>query len=106
MEHLHEFANNIWLADGPVVRDMGALFMTRMTIVKLSDGSIWVGSPVPVSFATLRAISELGEVRYLVAATPRLRLTPLSRPRNDQNKRDSYVVTGQQKPAECTSAGV
>jgi hypothetical protein len=71
MEYLHEFANNIWLADGPVVRDMGALFTTRMTIVKLSDGSIWIGSPVPVSFATLRAISELGEVRYLVAATPR-----------------------------------
>jgi aminoglycoside phosphotransferase (APT) family kinase protein len=39
-------------------------------------------------------------------ASPSLRLTPLSRPRNDQNKRDSYVVTGQQKPAECTSAGV
>jgi hypothetical protein len=71
MEYLHEFANNIWLADGPVVRDMGALFTTRMTIVKLSDGSIWISSPIPVSFATLRAISELGEVRYLIAATPR-----------------------------------
>ena len=59
MEYLHEFANNIWLADGPVVRDMGALFTTRMTIVKLSDGSIWIESPIPVSFATLNEISQL-----------------------------------------------
>ena len=71
MEHLHKFANNIWLADGPVVRDMGAFFTTRMTIVKLLDGSIWISSPVPVSFAALKEISELGDVRYLVAATPR-----------------------------------
>ena len=70
-EHLYEFANNIWLADGPVVRDMGVSFTTRMTIVKLSDGSLWISSPVPVAFATLKAISELGEVRYLIAATPR-----------------------------------
>jgi hypothetical protein len=71
MQYLHEFANNIWLADGPVVRDMGAFFTTRMTIVKLSDGSIWISSPVPVSFAALKEISQLGNVRYLIAATPR-----------------------------------
>jgi len=70
-EFLHEFAENIWLADGPVVRDTGAYFTTRMTIVKLSNGSIWISSPVPVSFAALSAISELGDVRYLIAATPR-----------------------------------
>ena len=71
MEYLQEFANNIWLADGPVVRDMGAFFTTRMTIVKLSDESIWISSPVPVSFEALKEISELGNVRYLIAATPR-----------------------------------
>ena len=71
MEDLREFANNVWLVDGPIVRDMGIFFTTRMTIVKLSDGSIWIESPVPVSFATLQEISKLGEVRYLLAATPR-----------------------------------
>ena len=71
MENLHEFTKNIWLADGPIVRDTGAYFTTRMTIVKLSNGAIWISSPVPVSFATLKAISELGDVRYLIAATPR-----------------------------------
>ena len=71
MEHLQEFAHNVWLADGPIVRDMGIFFTTRMTIIKLSDGSIWIESPIPVSFATLNEISQLGQVRYLLAATPR-----------------------------------
>ncbi|HUH97770.1 MAG TPA: DUF4336 domain-containing protein, partial [Anaerolineales bacterium] len=71
MEEIQQFADNIWLVDGPLVRDMGVLFTTRMTIVRLSNGSIWISSPVSVSFATLKWISELGEVRYLIAATPR-----------------------------------
>jgi len=71
MEYLHEFAKDVWIVDGPIVRDMGLFFTTRMTIVKLMDGSIWISSPVPVSFGALKEISELGDVRYLVAATPR-----------------------------------
>jgi hypothetical protein len=71
MEEIHKFAKDIWLVEGPIVPDTGVLFTTRMTIVRLSSGSIWISSPVPVSFATLKWISELGDVRYLVAATPR-----------------------------------
>lgn len=71
MKYLHEFANDVWIVDGPIVRDMGLSFTTRMTIVKLIDGSIWISSPVPVSFDALKEISELGGVRYLIAATPR-----------------------------------
>jgi hypothetical protein len=71
MENLHEFAESVWLVDGPIVRDAGIFFTTRMTVVKLSDGSIWISSPVPVSFRTLKEISNLGDVRYVVAATPR-----------------------------------
>ena len=68
---LQQFATNIWIADGPNVRDFGFLFTTRMVIVKLSDGSLWISSPVSVPFNTLQRITELGSVRYLVAATPR-----------------------------------
>ena len=50
---------------------MGVMFTTRMTVVKLSDGSLWVNSPVSVPFDTLKRITELGPVRYLLAATPR-----------------------------------
>jgi hypothetical protein len=57
--------------DGSNVRDFGLMFTTRMVIVKLSDGSLWLSSPVSVPFDTLQQITKLGIVRYLVAATPR-----------------------------------
>ncbi len=68
---MQTFAKNVWIVDGPNVRDTGLLFTTRMAVVKLADGSIWVESPVPAPFDTLRHIAELGSVRYLLAATPR-----------------------------------
>ena len=71
MPDIVAFAPNVWIVDGPRVRDMGVLFTTRMTVVQLANGSLWVDSPVPVSFETLTRITELGPVRYLVAATPR-----------------------------------
>ena len=71
MPDIQAFAPNVWIVDGPRVRDMGVMFPTRMTILKLSDGSLWVDSPVPVPFETLKGTTELGPVRYLVAATPR-----------------------------------
>ncbi|MFZ0949790.1 MAG: DUF4336 domain-containing protein, partial [Candidatus Sulfotelmatobacter sp.] len=71
MPDLQAFAKNVWIVDGPNVRDCGVMFTTRMTLVKLSDGSLWVNSPVSVPFDTLERITELGSVRYLLAATPR-----------------------------------
>ena len=71
MTDLPAFAENVWIVDGPNVRDMGVMFTTRMTVVKLSDGSLWVNSPVSVPSETLKRITELGPVRFLVAATPR-----------------------------------
>ena len=56
------FAINVWIVDGPNVRDFGVVFATRMTIVKLSDGSLWVDSSVSVPFDTLKRITELGPV--------------------------------------------
>ena len=71
MSDLSAFAESVWIVDGPSVRDMGVMFTTRMTVVKLCDGSLWVDSPVSVPSETLKRITELGPVRYLVAATPR-----------------------------------
>jgi hypothetical protein len=68
---LQAFGDGIWVIDGPNVRDCGVLFTTRMTIVRLSDGALWVSSPVLVPFDTLKQITSLGPVKYLVAATPR-----------------------------------
>ena len=71
MSGMQAFAQNVWIIDGPHVRDFGVLFPTRMTVVSLANGSVWVDSPVPVPFETLKRIAEWGPVSYLVAATPR-----------------------------------
>lgn len=71
VKSVQAFAPNVWIIDGPTVRDFGVLFTTRMTIVSLADGSVWIESPVSVPFETLKRIAEWGQVRYLVAATPR-----------------------------------
>lgn len=71
MTQCEEFADNIFVVEGPNVRDFGVLFTTRMVIARLSDGSLWVDSPVSVTSDTLKHVTALGPVRYLVAATPR-----------------------------------
>jgi hypothetical protein len=71
MSDLQAFAQNVWVVDGPAVRDMGVMFTTRMAVVRLSNGSLWINSPVPLPFDMLKSIAELGPVRHLLAATPR-----------------------------------
>ncbi len=39
MRALQAFAKNVWIIDGPNVRDIGVMFTARITVVKLSDGS-------------------------------------------------------------------
>lgn len=68
---LQAFAKNVWIVDGPNVRDMGVMFTTRMMVVKLANGSLWINSPVSVPFSTLKCINALGPVKYLLASTPR-----------------------------------
>jgi Domain of unknown function (DUF4336) len=71
MKQSEQFADNLWVVEGPNVRDMGIMFTTRMSIVKLADGSLWVDSPVAVPSNALERVKRLGPVKYLVAATPR-----------------------------------
>ena len=71
MQGLIPFGKNIWIADGPNVRDTGLLFTTRMTVIRLSDGSVWVESPVTLPAETLEQIKTIGPPRYIVASTQR-----------------------------------
>jgi Domain of unknown function (DUF4336) len=67
MAELCEFAHDVWTLEGPPVRFVGMLFPTRMIIVKLANGVLWINSPVSVSRDTLERIRALGPVKYLVA---------------------------------------
>jgi len=69
MSDLEAFAENIFLMDGPPVHAAGIPFPTRMIIVQLADGALWVNSPVHVTEEAKEQISDLGPVKYLVSPT-------------------------------------
>ena len=64
---LRPWAPDVWLADGDPVRMLGVPFETRMTVVRLPDGGLWIHSPVAASEARVAGVRELGRVAHLVA---------------------------------------
>ena len=65
---LIKIGTNIWTMDGPNVVFAGASMHTRMTVVRLRDGSLWVHSPIEYSPDAKLAIESLGgSVTALVA---------------------------------------
>jgi len=64
-----DFAEDVSIFDGPPVGIAGLDLPTRMIVVKLSNGSLWINSPVSVPPAVLDQIKASGPVKYLVAPT-------------------------------------
>jgi hypothetical protein len=71
MDEWRPVGDGLTVVEGPIVRDLGMPFPTRMTVAVLTDGSLWLESPVPVTYETLTRLTELGPIRYLIANTPR-----------------------------------
>lgn len=65
------FAERVWIVDGPEIRmDVGpfkAPFPTRMTVVRLLSGDLWIHSPIAPDPALFERIEALGPVRHLIA---------------------------------------
>jgi hypothetical protein len=67
MTSLAPFGENIWVAEGPTVSFYGFPYPTRMVIVRLMNGQLFVWSPIALD-QTLRAnVDRLGTVAYLVS---------------------------------------
>ncbi len=68
---LQPIGHEIWIVEGPVIgfRWLGLRlpFTTRMTIVRLADGGLWVHSPIELGADLAAAVDALGPVRHLVA---------------------------------------
>jgi hypothetical protein len=63
---LRPLASDLWVADRPlklIAGDIG----TRMTVIRLADGSLFLHSPVRLDADTRRALDEIGPVRSVVA---------------------------------------
>jgi hypothetical protein len=61
------FGPEIWIAEGPVAPFHGFAYPTRMAVIRLSDGGLFIWSPVELSAALQAAIDVLGPVHFLVA---------------------------------------
>lgn len=63
---LKQISSQIWHAEQNFV--ISSIPVTsRMTIVKLADGSLWVHSPIECSTQLKQEIEQLGKVKYVVA---------------------------------------
>lgn len=64
---LESFGPEIWTAEGPVVSFLGFPYPTRMAVVRLSDRTLFVWSPIPLSDGLRGEVESLGEVAHLVS---------------------------------------
>jgi hypothetical protein len=64
---LQQFGPEIWIADGPPVSAGGFHYGTRMAIIRLSDGSLFVWSPIQLTAGLRAEVDGLGDVRHLIA---------------------------------------
>lgn len=64
-------ADNVWIVDGPEIRfGLGLMkvpFPTRMTVVRLPDGGLWLHSPVAPDPELRARLSTLGPIRIILA---------------------------------------
>lgn len=63
---LESIAPDIWHLQHHFVIS-GLKVSSRMTVIRLHDGALWLHSPVPLSVEVIKQLIKLGEVRYIVA---------------------------------------
>jgi hypothetical protein len=69
MSVLQSFGEDIWIAAGGEVTSAGLAYPTRMALIRLEDGGLFVWSPVALT-PDLRAETDaLGAVRFIVTPT-------------------------------------
>lgn len=68
---LKKMATDIWVVDGPIIDYRVACLCipcpTRMTIVRLNSGSLWLHSPIEPNAELVTAICRLGPTKFLIA---------------------------------------
>jgi hypothetical protein len=64
---LEEFGPSLYVAEGPTVSFYGFSYPTRMVVVRLSDGDVWVWSPVALTDDLASSVEAIGPVRHIVS---------------------------------------
>ena len=64
---LRPAAENLWIVDSGPQEAMGLSLPVRMTVIRLSNGDVWLHSPTRYNAELRREIETLGPIRHLVA---------------------------------------
>lgn len=64
---LEPLGSGLWVAEGGIVSFFGAAYPTRMVVVRLQDGGLWLWSPVEPTPEIEDQVRALGPVRHLVS---------------------------------------
>jgi hypothetical protein len=64
---LDAFGSSLYVADGPTVPFLGFPYPTRMALARLTDGTVWAWSPIPLTPELERAVDAIGPVRHIVS---------------------------------------
>lgn len=64
---LDRLAEDIWQVDGPPVRYPAMEFPTRMVVVRLPSGDLWLHSPISLDENLKQALDDIGPIAALVA---------------------------------------
>ncbi|PIB25657.1 hypothetical protein BFP76_00550 [Amylibacter kogurei] len=64
---LTKFGTDIWIADGQIVSVIGFRYPTRMAVIRLADGTLFIWSPVALSDELRQAVDTIGKVAHIVA---------------------------------------
>lgn len=64
---LYPVGEDIWTGDGPTVFVAGFGYPTRMVVIRLSGGGLFIWSPIGLSDELRTTLDRLGPVRHVVA---------------------------------------
>ena len=64
---LKQFGREIWIADGPDVSVVGFHYPTRMAVMRLSSGDLFIWSPIQLTDSLRAGVDALGQVRHIIA---------------------------------------
>ena len=64
---LKKFGLDIWTADGPNITIFGFHYPTRMAIIRLSNGGLFIWSPILLTHSLQAEVDALGQVQLIIA---------------------------------------
>jgi hypothetical protein len=67
MSALVPFGENIWVGEGPVVSFYGFPYPTRMAIIRLASGDLFIWSPIALTGELQQEVESLGRVAHLIS---------------------------------------